>query len=575
MDFTYVPGVSQKFGITPTMSYQECLQKAYVDHETFYIYLADCMMIDHNLVDFIEKEYEKNKFEYYRKASASSQYNATIMSDTRLEREVLTKRAFSVLLASMEDEVLATRVCNQIINYFPSFKRLKKAFTVNDLSKIEEDYAQMLCNTNRGSEYSYSANLFAAYIVDHYHGLNGNDNRAVRILRSAIIMHILEGEAGTNDAYRRKLKRFNPRDYIKTPAYFRQFKSLFGNVQDIRSMLFILQHEVSEYCDSRRKKEKRFAQQYEFLTNPPDEKESTQLKIAIGLISDALSLSGKSLVTLLDGQSISEEDLSLIMNLVAHLYTYETHHTGRIVDIHASDYINAILVYLIVKAMNSDRDFYYKNSAETQFFETNAALRKNDELRQQLESQQREMDDLQKRIEELSVQNKELKNELLKDDTDAVKPLLAEISSLNRCISVMEKEIQAGCAQKQELDRLREFAFEIQRTEDVELREISLNSLIADKKIYIIGGHINWRNKLAEKYPTLKIVDGHNTSFNEQQLQNADLVLLNVSNMSHALYYKIISVLRGSSVKFDYLGKYSNPQLLEQEIAEAIQKHQQ
>ena len=95
-------------------------------------------------------------------------------------------------------------------------------------------------------------------------------------------------------------------------------------------------------------------------------------------------------------------------------------------------------------------------------------------------------------------------------------------------------------------------------------------SLIKSKKIYIFGGHINWRNKIKQKYPSLEVLDGHNTSFDEKLLFGADIVLMNTSNMSHALYYKIIDVLRRNNIPFDYLGKYSNPNLLEREMGEVL-----
>ena len=101
---------------------------------------------------------------------------------------------------------------------------------------------------------------------------------------------------------------------------------------------------------------------------------------------------------------------------------------------------------------------------------------------------------------------------------------------------------------------------------------VDVAELIKGKNIYIFGGHINWRTRLKSNYPSLNIMDGHNPSFDEQQLLNADIVLLNTSNMSHALYYKVIEVLRKNKIRFDYLGKYINQNLLEQEIAEILKR---
>ena len=136
----------------------------------------------------------------------------------------------------------------------------------------------------------------------------------------------------------------------------------------------------------------------------------------------------------------------------------------------------------------------------------------------------------------------------------------------------MKKELEAEKEKTNELNRLREFVFSIQSSQDIAKADVSLKDLIAGKRIYIFGGHINWRNKMKTNYPSLNILDGHQESFDEQILLNADMVLLNTSNMSHSLYYKVIDVLRKNKIPFDYVGKYTNTELLENEIAEILQR---
>ena len=75
---------------------------------------------------------------------------------------------------------------------------------------------------------------------------------------------------------------------------------------------------------------------------------------------------------------------------------------------------------------------------------------------------------------------------------------------------------------------------------------------------------------MKKKYPKLNLLDGHSTSFDLQTLTTSDVVLLHTGNMSHAVYYKMIDNLRTSNVKFDYIGRYNNANLLEQEIAEIL-----
>ena len=234
------------------------------------------------------------------------------------------------------------------------------------------------------------------------------------------------------------------------------------------------------------------------------------------------------------------------------------------------NYLLEIIIYLIAKAIHNDRDFYYQNSAESQFIETKAAQKENAELKELLESSKEEHSALLQQVGNLNNQIDLLKQELLKEERDATKPLLGEISVLKGYIATLESKLQEETEKIAELARLREFVFDMQQGNDIQLEEIPLDSYIEGKKIYIFGGHINWRNRLKQKYPKLEVLDGHNVSFDEQKLLGADMVLMNTSNMSHALYYKIIDVLRKNNVPFDYLGKYSNPNLLEQEIAEAL-----
>lgn len=103
----------------------------------------------------------------------------------------------------------------------------------------------------------------------------------------------------------------------------------------------------------------------------------------------------------------------------------------------------------------------------------------------------------------------------------------------------------------------------------------SLSELTEGKKIIVIGGHINWRNDLKNKYPAFQIFDGSVNTADLSSIQSADFVFLNVSNMSHAMYYKIMSILRTNNIPFDYLGRAINQELCEKEMADILSKHQQ
>lgn len=99
-----------------------------------------------------------------------------------------------------------------------------------------------------------------------------------------------------------------------------------------------------------------------------------------------------------------------------------------------------------------------------------------------------------------------------------------------------------------ELNALRSFAFDARREYFPESNLRSLSELTEGKKIIVIGGHINWRNDLKNKYPAFQIFDGNVNTADLSSIQSADFVFLNVSNMSHAMYYKVMSILRANNI---------------------------
>ena len=150
---------------------------------------------------------------------------------------------------------------------------------------------------------------------------------------------------------------------------------------------------------------------------------------------------------------------------------------------------------------------------------------------------------------------------------------MEEISALNRQVKELRGELDTEREKTDELNRLREFVFSIQSEYVPESDETDLKDLIKGKKIVVIGGHINWRNKLKKKYPAIVTMDGHNAASDFSPLSSADLVLLNTFNMSHKVYDKAIEMLRRGTAKFDYIGRSTNQELYEKEIADIIKKY--
>ena len=135
----------------------------------------------------------------------------------------------------------------------------------------------------------------------------------------------------------------------------------------------------------------------------------------------------------------------------------------------------------------------------------------------------------------------------------------------------LEERLEIEQRKDVELNRLREFIFDIQSSADIQEVLTPLKDLIAGKNIYILGGHVNWRSKMKAAYPSLNLLDGHQKSLDEKIFMGADMILLYAAHMSHAVYDKTIAILRNNNIPFDYLGRTHNIDLLENEIAGILQ----
>lgn len=165
-----------------------------------------------------------------------------------------------------------------------------------------------------------------------------------------------------------------------------------------------------------------------------------------------------------------------------------------------------------------------------------------------------------------------LTDALRKENKDAIKPYAIELSQLNGRIRELENALETETAKNPELNALREFAFDTQSEYTTPETTTTLAELICGKKIIIVGGHITWRNRMKERHPSIMFLDGHNKALNHTVFDKADFILFDTSNMSHTTYEKAICYLRDRRLRFNYLGRSKNQELMEAEIVSILQE---
>jgi hypothetical protein len=293
--------------------------------------------------------------------------------------------------------------------------------------------------------------------------------------------------------------------------------------------------------------------------------ESQDVETAIAIVKIATTIAvviGIDLSGLRGPISITNDEQNIIIKILADM-GYEA--TANI-----TYHVIAHIFMLLMKEIRNTKEFYFRNNSETQYLEHQRLENVIDEKDLEIECLKTALAKTNEQNERQKEEIKRLTDEVFKDNKEAVKPYASEIFSLNSRIRELEKDLETEKEKIPELNALREFVFAAQSDYIPPETTVSLAELIHGKKIIIVGGHINWRNKMKSHYPAVTFLDGHKVSLDNSIFEKADFTLFVTSNMAHNVYEKIIYRLRDRKLRFGYLGS-KNQELLEAEIISLLQ----
>ena len=88
---------------------------------------------------------------------------------------------------------------------------------------------------------------------------------------------------------------------------------------------------------------------------------------------------------------------------------------------------------------------------------------------------------------------------------------------------------------------------------------------IAKKNLAIIGGHINWVNKLKNEFPDWTyILPSSFSTIDASSLENRDMIFFFTDYISHTVYGKFIGIARERNIPFGYLHGVNMEQVVTQ-----------
>ena len=128
-------------------------------------------------------------------------------------------------------------------------------------------------------------------------------------------------------------------------------------------------------------------------------------------------------------------------------------------------------------------------------------------------------------------------------------------------------------AERDELIALREYAYNSEHEDDIveEDKLPDMENAIADKKVVIIGGHINWQNKLKQIFPKWFFVhtDAYKT-VNAGMLEGREKVYFFTDYINHISYKKFIAIVRERNIPFGYIGNHNINNVISQIYQEMV-----
>lgn len=158
------------------------------------------------------------------------------------------------------------------------------------------------------------------------------------------------------------------------------------------------------------------------------------------------------------------------------------------------------------------------------------------------------------------------------------KLLQKENEDLKRKIKRYEQQLQEVKHSSTELLALRELLFDLENKEEqLQCRHVYTEDRYEDtiqylnsKKCAIVGGHVDWQNKIKKDISSFVFINvdekGRNLSF----LNKMEAIFIKTTYLNHSLYYKVIDAVNMSNVPIFYLNRADNIKLTINEINERL-----
>lgn len=148
-----------------------------------------------------------------------------------------------------------------------------------------------------------------------------------------------------------------------------------------------------------------------------------------------------------------------------------------------------------------------------------------------------------------------------------------ELKKANRQIEQLRQELQETVQNNKEVHSLRQYISTQQEELASNKPSLSTEEILKSlrkKKCAVIGGHINWQQKLQALLPEYRYLHADELNRDMRYIDALDAVFINTSVLSHALYGKLMNNMEGNHTDLYYLSGATNIERTLEEMYDAL-----
>lgn len=146
--------------------------------------------------------------------------------------------------------------------------------------------------------------------------------------------------------------------------------------------------------------------------------------------------------------------------------------------------------------------------------------------------------------------------------------LSKEYKKLHRENKALHKTLEEVDQNQEEVVELRQFIFNLDKEE--EYVDQIIDNKIENVKAVVVGGTPKWQSKMKERFNEWDYLGVDNLNFDENIIKNTEVVIIYVNYLSHALYYKVINLVKKHDIKVKFIKYNQNIDIVHQDINNSI-----